>query len=38
MGQQLNRPVLTTDRAWEGLGLRVEIRLVRSCTIPQLDA
>jgi ribonuclease VapC len=28
--QQLNLPVFTTDRAWEGLGLRVGIRLVRS--------
>ncbi len=30
LGQQLNLPVLTTDRAWEGLDLGVEVRLVRS--------
>lgn len=30
LGQQLNLPVLTTDRAWEGLDLGVEVRLIRS--------
>jgi len=30
LGQQLNLPVLTTDRAWEGLDLGVEVRLARS--------
>ncbi len=30
LGQQLNLPVLTTDRAWEGLDLGLEVRLVRS--------
>ncbi len=30
LGQQLNLPVLTTDRIWEALDLGVEVRLVRS--------
>ena len=30
LGQRLNLPVLTTDQAWEGLELDVEVRLVRS--------
>jgi PIN domain nuclease of toxin-antitoxin system len=30
LGQQLNLPVLTTDRAWEGLDLGVAVRLVRA--------
>lgn len=30
LGLQLNLPVLTTDRAWEGLDLGVEVRLIRS--------
>lgn len=30
LGQQLNLPVLTTDRIWEELDLGVEVRLVRS--------
>lgn len=30
LGKQLHLPVLTTDRAWEGLELGVEVRQVRS--------
>lgn len=30
LGLQLDLPVITTDRAWEGLNLGVEVRLVRS--------
>ena len=30
LGRQLDLSGLTTDRAWEGLDLRVEVRLVRS--------
>lgn len=30
LGRQLNLPVLTTGRAWEGLDLGIEVRLVRS--------
>ncbi len=30
LGSRLELPVLTTDRAWEGLDARVEVRLVRS--------
>lgn len=29
LGQQLNLPVLTTDRVWKELDLEVEVRLVR---------
>ena len=29
LGSRLELPVLTTDRAWEGLDARVEVRLVR---------
>ncbi len=32
LGQQLNLPVLTTDRAWEGLDLGVEVRLITHLT------
>ena len=30
LGSQLELPVLTTDRAWEGLDVEAEVRLVRS--------
>jgi PIN domain nuclease of toxin-antitoxin system len=30
LGRQLDLPVLTTNRAWEGLDLGIEVRLVRS--------
>jgi len=30
LGRRLNLPVLTTDRAWEGLEVGVEVRLARS--------
>jgi PIN domain nuclease of toxin-antitoxin system len=30
LGRQLGLPVLTTDRAWEGLDLGVDVRMVRS--------
>jgi len=30
LGQHLDLPVLTTDRAWEGLEIGIEIRLARS--------
>ena len=30
LGQQLALPVLTANRAWEGLDLETEVKLVRS--------
>ena len=30
LGSRLELPILTTDRAWEGLDVETEIRLVRS--------
>lgn len=29
LGQRLGLPVLTADRAWEGLGVGVEVRVIR---------
>jgi len=30
LGQRLDLPILTTDRAWEEIELEVEVRLIRS--------